>query len=347
LSFGRHASKSDRLERTHKADVGYELSTALAIDSQNGDPIAPLAMRLRAADAVHSTTPSDDPGWGVQDQVLPRMEQAVELFPGAKFVHLMDREFDSLAHFRTWDEAGHRYLVRGKGNRKVLWRGQSLPVSKIADALRAESAFQSVSPVQRRGITAELRVAEAEVTLDRPAMPRPGGRKGRSRAVPGRPLTLRLIIAEIHPEGSEPENWLLYTNVSPEVDAPTVARWYYWRWRIESFYKLLKSAGMEVEAWKQQNGLAILKRLLLAAMALSLVYRLAQAPGEEAEQARSLLVKLSGRLMRHGVKFTVPALLAGLYALLQIESAMETFTREELMKVRELVMGHPPPKAKR
>jgi hypothetical protein len=35
------------------------------------------------------------------------------------------------------------------------------------------------------------------------------------------------------------ERWYLLTNVPEEVDATTLALWYYWRWRIETFFKLL------------------------------------------------------------------------------------------------------------
>ena len=29
--------------------------------------------------------------------------------------------------------------------------------------------------------------------------------------------------------------------------------WYYWRWKIESFFKLLKSAGQQLESWQQPS----------------------------------------------------------------------------------------------
>jgi hypothetical protein len=37
--------------------------------------------------------------------------------------------------------------------------------------------------------------------------------------------------------------WLLVTNVGPEVSAARVGRWSAWRWLIESFFKLLKGHG--------------------------------------------------------------------------------------------------------
>jgi hypothetical protein len=273
------------------------------------------------------------------------MIEAATGFPETTFVHVMDREFDSIGHFRAWHAQGHRFLVRAKWNRRVRWRDRAVELKEIHQQLLAEDGFWFVKTVQARGGSAELRVAETEVILDRPAKRRSGGRKGRVRQVRGEPLSLRLIIAEICMAEGTSECWLLYSNVSShDVDTETLALWYYWRWRIESFFKLLKSAGVEVESWKQRRGEAILKRLLLAAMALCVVYRLSQATGKKAATSRQMLIKLSGRMMRHKVEHTIPALLAGLYMLLQVRSALEAWTRKELDDVHDQVIGRPPPK---
>ena len=104
--------------------------------------------------------------------------------------------------------------------------------------------------------------------------------------------------------------WYLLTHVPESVDDATVALWHYWRWRIESYFKLLKSAGLQLEDWRQTTAERILRRLLIAAMACVAVWRLADAPSPE---ARALLVRLSGRQMKHKCPFTVPALLAVLW----------------------------------
>ncbi|MCX7066381.1 MAG: transposase [Methylococcales bacterium] len=58
----------------------------------------------------------------------------------------------------------------------------------------------------------------------------------------------------------------MITNV-PAVEASEIALWYYWRWKIERFFKRLKSAGQNLESWQQETGLAIAKRLLVVSMA--------------------------------------------------------------------------------
>ena len=56
----------------------------------------------------------------------------------------------------------------------------------------------------------------------------------RRRRIAGSPLNLRLIISEVRvARGRVLAVWYLLTNVPAEVDAATIALWYYWRWRIE------------------------------------------------------------------------------------------------------------------
>jgi hypothetical protein len=117
-----------------------------------------------------------------------------------------------------------------------------------------------------------------------------------------------------------------------------VALWYYWRWRIESLFQLLKGAGQQVEHWKQPDGEAIAKRLVVAAMACAVVWRLERHPSAEAADVRRLLVRLSGRQMRWGREATAPALLAGLGVLLATLAVLEDHSVEELRRFKKLAL---------
>lgn len=75
-------------------------------------------------------------------------------------------------------------------------------------------------------------------------------------------------------------------------------QWYYWRWRIESFFKLRKSAVHQVEHWQQETAEAIAKRLLVATMTCVVVWQLAHSEEPEANALRQLLVRLSERQMK-------------------------------------------------
>src|SRR5262249_18075211 len=156
--------------------------------------------------------------------------------------------------------------------------------------------------VTYKGHAAVQHVAEAEVVLARPAWRhrRRGGREV-NRRVPGAPLRLRLVVSRgCDATGKTLAVWHLLTNLPGEVDAATAALWYYWRWRIESYFKLLKSAGQQVERWQQEGGAALARRLAVAAMACALVWRLERQQTAEAATLRGLLVRLSGRQMKRG-----------------------------------------------
>ncbi|MGG2141489.1 hypothetical protein [Symbiopectobacterium sp. RP] len=78
-------------------------------------------------------------------------------------------------------------------------------------------------------------------------------------------LTLRLVVVRLtDTHGKFIGRWTLLTNVSNELTSAEVARWYYWRWGIESFFKLLKGAGHDVEKCLQRSAGALLRRLLIA-----------------------------------------------------------------------------------
>ncbi|MGG2141057.1 hypothetical protein [Symbiopectobacterium sp. RP] len=100
--------------------------------------------------------------------------------------------------------------------------------------------------------------------------------------------------------------WTLLTNVSNDLTSAEVARWYYWRWGIESFFKLLKGAGHDVEKWLERSAGALLRRLLIASMACVLVWRLQRAEGDDNAAARQLICRLSGRQQKRGRKESEP-----------------------------------------
>ncbi|MGG2140824.1 hypothetical protein [Symbiopectobacterium sp. RP] len=102
---------------------------------------------------------------------------------------------------------------------------------------------------------------------------------------------------------------------------------YYWRWGIESFFKLLKGAGHDVEKWLQRSAGALLRRLLIASMACVLVWRLQRAEGDDNAAARQLICRLSGRQQKRGRKESAPALLAGLSILLNTLTLLADYTQ--------------------
>jgi hypothetical protein len=242
-------------------------------------------------------------------------------------VHIIDREGDSLKHMREWDKDGHRFLVRAD-ERRVSFRGESWLLSKITDVLRQEGAFQPKGEVSIRGRKGQQWVAETEIVLDGPAWGKtPAGKTSR---LLGHALHMRFVVVHVRDaQGELLAEWLLLTNVW-DVSALQIAFWYYWRWRIESFHKLLKSAGLELEEWQQETALAIAKRLLVGCMACVTVWALQGQATPEAIECQQFLVRLSGRQMKRSRPITAPALLAGLHLLFTMLDVLEQYTPAQL-----------------
>jgi hypothetical protein len=337
LAYPTHPSKADRVQLTHPHDIGYELSTTLLVDAATGDPLAPMEVRLRAADRVHSTrTPAPRTAAKRLDQLLPTMKAAADWRLDKTIVHVIDREADSVGHYRKWAAKGHRFLVRADAARSVRWRDQVLTLPKVVAALAEAQAFRPVGEVVFKGKKAWQEVAETTVVLHKPARTRTAAGQV---DVPGKPLELRLIVSRIcAADGTLLAEWLLFTNLPADVSAATIALWYYWRWRIESYFKLLKSAGQALEDWQQESAGAIAKRLLVASMSCVVVWRLGRLDSPEAALLRYLLVRLSGRQMKRKRPVTAPALLAGFQAMLAMLDVLEHHDIQELRRLVTLAL---------
>jgi len=340
LGYGQHASKTDRLPLNTKKPAGYELAAGILLSDQTGAPLAPAYHELATADGVLSTR-SDRrlPERAHLDALTLRQAHLERLDLGKPLVHIVDAEGDSVGHMRRWHAKKQRFLTRGDDIRWVRWQGRECQVATILPHLKLRYA----RAVEYKGRPAQQYIAETEVTLHRAAREHRMV-KGRHvhRTRKGKPLALRLVVSEIRDEaGAVLAVWLLWTNVSG-VRAATIALWYYWRWQIESYFKLLKRAGQHVEQWQQTCANAIARRLLVAAMACVVVWSLARSPAPRAAEARQLLVRLSGRLMKRGVEFTEPALLAGMWVLLAMLDTLEEYTPAQLRRLAAQFLPLPP-----
>ena len=343
FNFNTHSSKHDRYRRSHDSDLGYELGSALIVDAADGRPLGPMEFRLRtAAGMLSSRLGGAAAPPGHVDELDAAMAAADGWQLGRTPIHVIDREADSVGHYRRWQAAGHRFLVRADHERVVLHRGRERPLADVVASL--SGSFSDVLDAQgqpevvtiREG-TGKVRVAATEVILHRPARHYTGEKTARGNkkpvAVPGPPRPLRLVVTRVVDElGRVLAEWWLLTNVAPEdADAATIGRWYAWRWHIESYHKLLKSAGMNAESWQQETGEAFLRRLCVASMACLTVWHLQRDESPAAARLRALLVRLSGRQMKHRVESTAPALLAGLERLLAIDDLMQVVSLEEVL----------------
>jgi hypothetical protein len=335
LDYRTHTGKKDRVVLSNAAEIGYELRSGLLVNDR-GEPLAPLCQDLRFAGGVHSSRHEKVlASESCLDELEPVFSFVDGLELGFPVVHIIDREADSVGHYRQWQAAQHLFLIRADHDRIVKHEGIDRKLPEVVALLASRQAFVDTREVLWHGKPARQWIAETEVTLDRPAQPHRVGPDGKEKRVkvPGPAITLRLVISRVYDEkGNLLAEWLLLTNVPPEVGAAEIALWYYWRWRIESFFKLLKGAGQHVEQWQQETAIAVARRLFVASMACVLIWQLARSTAPEATRLRSLLVRLSGRQMKRGKEFTEPALLAGMWVLLAMLEVLEMHDVAELQE---------------
>jgi len=350
LDYSDPGSKKDRTPLKGKNRWGYELETARLLSEQTGAPLSVLCQNLLAADGRQSTR---------NEEVLPAVSQLEGLSDASRFVdscelgkptvQIADRECDSVGHDRQWQQAQHCFVVRAKTHRRVKHGGQEKSVREVVAELYPQQGFRYSREVEVKGRLAKQYVAEPSVGIARPATPHRTRHGPTPRRVPGAARALRLVIRRIaEQDGTLVAEWLVWTNV-PGGEQPAgvpdtqIAQWYYWRWQIESVFKLLKSAGHHVEHWQQETAEAIATRLLGATMACVVGWQLAGSEEPEANAWRQRLVRLSGRPMKWGTAFTAPALLAGLGILVVMLEVVEQYDIEEIKRLAGIFFLGPYP----
>lgn len=339
LSFPGHASKRDQAQLAQANNHGYELTSVLAVRGRDGTPLAPMEAHLLTADGVLSTRDPAPPNEHHLEQVLPTMQVSREWDLGCLALHVIDREADSVGHFRAWHADGHLFLVRGHEHRIVTWDGRTLSRRKVGEELQKRGEFRHPGEATYQSRAAQLWVAETDVVLAQPARTmvpvRKGAKKKKQQQIPGPPLPLRLIVVQVRDAtGRTLATWHLLSNAPATLlTAEQLARCYYWRWRIESYFKLLKSHGQQLEHWRQETGAAIFRRLLVATMACVTVWNLQADDSPAAAELKDTLIRFSGRQTKRTRPHTAPALLAGMWVLLTMLEYLEHHDLEHLKQL--------------
>jgi hypothetical protein len=339
IQYGRHTSKKDRLQMSHATDIGYELQSSLMIDAQNGLPLSIVAQNFCSNEGSWQSRKAKIQTEDVNhlDELTERIEWIAEQGLAKKLVYITDREADSVAHLRAWSQAGHLWLVRAKEGGLVRSGESEIALREVADHL----TFKEVRQVRCKGHTCSQWIAGTTVVMTRKAKPTKKDKDGvRVKPVKGAPLSVRLVVSRvINADGDVVAQWYLLSNVDEQIDDAQLALWYYFRWEIESFFKLLKSAGHQLESWEQETARGTFNRLLIATQACVMAWQLMRASGEAAAKTRAFLVRLSGRQMKRTQPVTITALLAGVFALLTMIETLEHYSLAELKEFASVAKG--------
>jgi hypothetical protein len=298
LDFTRHASKQERIEIGDGKGKGYEYHPCVAWD--------PRAKRFLGVlhDTVISEAGPDDADmmdyhgdpllahWDAaqrarlqfnhRHQLATHIRGLAALAPDQPMVHVADREFDDIPAMAAARQVNHDFVFRVLGNRTVLVEdndGKTVPC-----AMEALIAALPMTPYKEVGLDARghvaygggkpKRVAQLSIGACRVFLYRPATRGQRRDVKLPAPLAVNLVvIRELNPPpGVDALCWLLFTSLP--VDTLEQQAWagalYEQRWRIEEYFKLLKS-GFRIEYTRFTDPVQIAKVLVfysLAAMAL-------------------------------------------------------------------------------
>jgi hypothetical protein len=195
LKFDAHSSKKDRITDSLKYCNGYELTTQLAVDADNGSPIAVVQAHLKTSNGFLSTMDkAPDNETPHLEQVLPMMKAAHLMHLGAKSVFVIDREADALYYLRQWHAAGKLFLIRGDDDRRADWNEESVSIREIKEQADKQQMYIKSRDVIIKGKECEQFIFETKIILSRPAQHR---QKNKRSAIAGEPLPLRLVIAKV------------------------------------------------------------------------------------------------------------------------------------------------------
>ncbi len=348
LDYKKHSSKSELKSENRKDNcmkIGYDLQTTIAVSDRTGEPIAPMVHNLKTSDNVYSTYNDNiDMKLTHLEELGKRAEHINTAFKSdnKQIVHIVDRESDSIAFMRDLQENNILFVLRGKGNSKVQFYDKDL--DKNIDIKQAELANRlplgkQVKQIKYKKKMVTIYANECDVAITRDATKMVLQDNGKRKLIrtQGEPVKARFIVERLVNENNEVvATWLLLSNVYDTTVTPaTIATWYYYRWKIESYFKLLKSSGFNLEEWQQKDPEALFKRLLVVSQSCMFVWKIANDNSTNALKIREILIDLSGKQIERGVDFTYPALLKGLENYLITIDMLTQFSVDDIFKMKD------------
>ena len=250
-------------------------------------------------------------------------------------MNVIDREGDSVGFLR--DIKDELFLIRVRNQPTIHWIEKDLKINGKALSNQLEHKLIKKIKYKNQIMTLHGCEVDIEVKIQQSIDRRIDGKRVQKR-IDGEPVKARFISVKLLDKNNkEISRWLLLSNVAEDISLDTLVTWYYYRWNIESYFKLLKSSGHQLESWQQKTPKAIFRRLIIVSYACVLVWQLANAKDKKAEELRTLLVRLSGRQMSYGTDFTYPALFAGLWSFLSMMELMEIYDAKDLLDMKSYI----------
>lgn len=188
-------------------------------------------------------------------EALEATSKAVE---GTRVVTVCDRECDFYDFFKEAEKNGSAVLVRAFQNRTInrdsryaekevekLWSHMALQPDAGSYTVEVSAVKQTRHSKGRTARTAQLTIKFGSFSMNPPR----NNPKHTTEVLPDIPMYAIHALEKNPPEGEDPVEWMLLSSqpVATLEEACERVRWYSLRWRIEMYFKVLKS-GFRVEA---------------------------------------------------------------------------------------------------
>ncbi len=224
---------------------------------------------------------------------LTSMKKTVSMFDGQnkQVVTIADREADIYDLFHLAEGMNTHFLVRASQNRRIN-------KTAIYSEVSGEMLWDFMKKKKYRG-TVEIdvpkkeeqakRVANCGIKFEKISVLPPRNYKGSKEGNVNLDIYAIHILEKNPPKGVDKIEWMLYTNIPILTfeDAVEKLRWYCLRWRIEVYFKVIKS-GFKVEDCRLETADRLIRYLAVVSIVAWRVYWLTLA-ARTAPDASALL----------------------------------------------------------
>lgn len=189
---------------------------------------------------------------------LETLENTKVVVDDTKIVTVCDREADMYDFFKCSYQIGASVLVRANANRTINRNSRYAEkgVEKLWEHMSQQYETGSYTiDIPKRSKTKHCRQMEARTAIVTVRFgsfilnPPRNNIKHSTEELPNIEMHAVYVLEPNPPDGAEPVEWMLLTNlpVTSYEDAYEKVQWYCLRWRIEMYFKVMKS-GFRVEA---------------------------------------------------------------------------------------------------
>lgn len=224
---------------------------------------------------------------------------------GRNAIHVADREFDDVWVLSRCIQTGSNFVIRATGARNVQvpqydWLPKSALTNKqaghacqdgwaCADLRQVVPAvplrpYKSLPVDSRNRVTdsaSSVRTVDLSIGACKIRLYRDAKRNKKYLKTPAAADVNMVVIRETNPAaGFTALRWVLFTSlpVDSEWEQNRVGHYYELRWKIETYFRLLKS-GYHIEAYRQDSAEKIAKLMIVLSLAAMVIINLKNALG--------------------------------------------------------------------